>query len=58
MTAEDYVRPVTRAREARAAWREAWPFRVLTVIVLVALALGVYYLVAHLHIAGGGNSQG
>jgi hypothetical protein len=58
VAAEDYVHPVTRAREARPAWLDVWPFRVFTLIVVVLIAAVVYHLIFHLHITGAGNSQG
>jgi len=55
---ESYVHPVTGAGEPRAAWREVWPFRLLALLVILAIAFGAYYLIFHLHITGAGNSQG
>lgn len=55
---EDYVRPVVRAREPRPAWLGGWPFRLLAVGLLAALALAGYFVVFHLHLTGAGNSQG
>jgi len=52
------VHPVTGAGEPRAAWREVWPFRLLALLVILAIAFGAYYLIFHLHITGAGNSQG
>lgn len=56
--AEDYVRPVTSAREPRPAWREALAFRTVGVLVVLAIAYAVFFLVFHLHITGAGNAQG
>ena len=55
---EEFVRPPGSAREARAHWREVWPFRFLGLLVLLAIAYGGYLMVFSLHIVGGGNSQG
>lgn len=55
---DDYVRPVTRADESRPEWLETWPFRLVTLLVLAAIAFGVYYLIFDLHFTVAGNSQG
>ena len=58
MASEDYIRPVTRAREARAGWRDVWPFRLFTLLVVLLILAAVYHVIFHLHITGAGNSQG
>ncbi len=55
---EDYVTPVTEAREPGREWLRVWPFRLVLLVALLALALAVYLVIAHLHITGEGNSQG
>ncbi len=43
MAREHYVRPPLVAREAPAAWRAVWPFRVVVLVLLALLTLGLVY---------------
>src|SRR5689334_22533016 len=45
VASEDYVHPVTRAREARAGWRDVWPFRLFTLLVVLLILAAVYHVI-------------
>lgn len=42
--AEHYVRPPLVPREAPAAWRAVWPFRLVALVAVVLLGLLVFLL--------------
>ncbi|MHB8342001.1 MAG: hypothetical protein ACYDB7_12645 [Mycobacteriales bacterium] len=58
MSREDYVHPVTGAAEPSREWLTVWPFRAVVGLVVLAIMVGVYFVIVHLHITGAGNSQG
>ncbi|MCW2606288.1 MAG: hypothetical protein JWO60_981 [Frankiales bacterium] len=43
MAREHYVRPPLVPREAPAAWRAVWPFRVVVLLLLALLTVGFAY---------------
>lgn len=55
---EDYVHPVTHGAEPPSRWLVVWPFRFVIAVAVLAILVGVYFVITHLHITGAGNSQG
>ncbi|MCW2776802.1 MAG: hypothetical protein JWN17_527 [Frankiales bacterium] len=52
MPREQYVRPPLVPREAPAAWRSVWPFRVVVLLLLVVLTVLLAYAYSALNDSG------
>jgi hypothetical protein len=56
--AEDYVRPPLLGAEPRSKTAAVWRFRIAWLIVLLAIAAGLFFLIRHLVSGPGEGSPG